>query len=156
MRTSFWAAALLCAVVGGGAVGGAAWAHSAASGVVKQRMDAMSDIGRQMKAIGKMMNGDAAFDPAVLQRAARAIESHAQNIPTLFPEGSDQKPTEALPIVWTDWEKFRAIAQALAVSADRLAISAPGAGSAADIRADFSALGTNCQSCHQTFRKPKH
>ena len=29
----------------------------------------------------------------------------------MFPEGSTQKPTEALPVIWENWDEFEKIAE---------------------------------------------
>jgi cytochrome c556 len=152
MNVRLMAAFLVCVV----AASGMALAHSGASGVVKQRMDAMSDIGKQTKAIGKMMQGQVAFDGTGLAQAARAIEAHAQQIPTLFPEGTNEKPSETLDIVWRDWARFSAIAEGLATSAEALAQRAEAASGPGDIQAKFSALVASCKECHQTYRQPKN
>ena len=87
-------------LVAGVAICGASLAHDDATGIVKKRMDAMSDIGDQMKTIASMLKGEKQFDAGSLAASATTIADHARKIPHLFPEGSLKKPSEALPAVW--------------------------------------------------------
>lgn len=66
---------------------GVAFAHSGASGIVKERMESMKSISAAMKTAGNMIRGRSEFDPEKAQGAAIEIE-HAAQIPNLFPEGS--------------------------------------------------------------------
>ncbi|MCI5076339.1 cytochrome c [Oricola sp.] len=132
---------------------GLAMAHSNASGVVKQRMDAMKDIAEQMKTIGLMIRGQNAFDAAAAADAADTVAQHAATIPSLFPEGSLDSPTEALPAIWADWDQFNKNAADLQSAAADLSSSAAGAAEAADIRTQFAVVGATCSSCHEDFRK---
>ncbi len=132
-----------------------AFAHSGASGVVKTRMDVMSSIAKSMKAIGAMMKGEVVFDSSVVKSSAVAIAKHAKHIPHLFPKGSNEKPSEALPTVWTDWDRFAKLANSMEVSAQALAAAADGAVGTDDIRAELGAVGKTCKACHSDFRLKK-
>ncbi len=130
-------------------------AHSGAKGVVKQRMDAMGDISEQMKLLGAMMKKQTDFNPAAASKAADVIAGHASHIPTLFPEGSNEHPSEALPAIWADWAKFEAIAAELKDGASELSVTAGSAKSAMDIAASFGKVAKTCISCHEGFRLKK-
>lgn len=130
-------------------------AHSGATGIVKQRMDMMGDIGDSMKAIGTMMKGEAAYDADAAKAAAMTIVGHADEIPKLFPEGSTQKPTEALPAIWENWDEFVRITEQMKSDAQQLADAAALATQASQIRAQFGAVGKSCGSCHEKFRLKK-
>ena len=134
---------------------GAALAHSGATGIVKQRMDAMSAIGDDMKKIGLMLRGSAPFDAAQAQAAAEAIASHASHMEMLFPPGSLSAPTEALPAIWDKRDEFAGLTKALNTRADRLAQMAAAGASEAEIAAQFQTLGETCSSCHEKFRIKK-
>ncbi|MGI9484228.1 MAG: c-type cytochrome [Hyphomicrobiales bacterium] len=130
-------------------------AHSGATGIVKKRMDAMSDIGKNMKTIGTMLKGEAAFDGEAVKASASVIAGHAKEIPHLFPEGSNEKPTEALPSVWDKWDEFTAIASDLESAAGRLAEVASSAGDVSEIKKQFLGVAKTCKSCHEDFRLKK-
>lgn len=103
----------------------AALAHAGATGVVKERMDAMKSMGDAIKAIKPMMSGEAEYDAATVRDAAQTIERLSGKTMTgKFPEGSTGHPSEAKPEIWSDWERFQALAEDLAVAARGLGLAA--------------------------------
>ena len=133
---------------------GLALAHSGATGIVKQRMDSMKDIAAQMKQIGAMIKGERDYDAGLAASAADAIAQHAGMMPSLFPEGSNEGPSEALSSIWSDWDGFTQSAGDLESRAVALSDAAKSASRAAEIRAPFAAVGKTCSSCHEDYRKP--
>lgn len=115
-------------ILGGAAIVGlsaAAFAHSGATGVVKERMDAMKSMGEAIKRIKPMMSGEAAYDKAAVGEAAQAIAKEAGDAMTRkFPEGSIDHPSEVLPRTWDEWERFVALADQLELAASGLAMAA--------------------------------
>lgn len=96
----------------------AAFAHSGATGVVKQRMEAMKSMGEAVKRIRPMMTGEATPDVAAIRDAARTIAAGSGNaISEKFPQGSMDHPTEALPRIWEEWGRFVALADQLELAA---------------------------------------
>lgn len=130
-------------------------AHKGATGIVKQRMEAMSDIGKQMKAMAAMLKGELAFDANAIQDSANVIAGHARNIPDMFPEGSNNKPSEALPVVWSRWDDFIKLGSKMEASAASLAKAASSARSMAGLKDQIIAVGRSCKSCHRDFRQAK-
>ena len=107
------------------ATGLAALAHSGATGVMKVRMDAMGEMGDEMKLLAPMMRGQTDYDPDVVRSAADTMIGHAGTQMTeLFPEGSNEKPSEALDAIWEEWEEFAALAEALRTSAEGMKLAA--------------------------------
>lgn len=133
--------------------GGLALAHSGATGIVKERMDAMKDIAAQMKQIGVMVKGEKAYSADVAAAAATVIAEHAGTMPSLFPEGSNDMPSEALATIWSDWGRFTQSAEELSITATTLSEVAGSATSADEIRVQFAAVGKTCSACHEGFRK---
>ena len=131
-----------------------ALAHSGATGIVKQRMDMMSDIARLTKLIGQMVKRETAFDAAQIEKAALSLREHARMVPDMFPEGSTQTPTEALPVIWTDWPGFAAANADFEAAASDLA-KAAATGDEKTITARFAAMGRTCGACHERFRLKK-
>jgi cytochrome c556 len=134
---------------------GIALAHDGATGMVMQRMEAMKEIGSSMKAIGAMVKGEREFDGAAVESAAGVIAGHAKHMPHMFPEGSLDKPTEALPVIWVRWDNFTGIAKTMEADAMALAKAAKVASSAQDILPQLAEVGKSCKSCHQDFRQAK-
>lgn len=160
------------------ATGVAAFAHKGATGVVKERMDQMGMIAKSMKAIGGMMKGQTPYDADVVRSEAAMIASHGgETLTKLFPEGSIKHPSEAIPTIWTDWERFEAIAMDLSRYATALSdgagndrggsggglssggLTSSGSGDAdlASMLPDdlFMKVAGTCSACHQDFRQKK-
>ena len=108
-----------------------------------------------MKVIGQMIRGQADYDGALVSDAALAIADHAKEIPSLFPEGSIEKPSEALPSIWQEWDEFLAIGRELETNSRKLSVLAVRVYSASEIKVQFGEIGKTCNACHQKFRQKK-
>jgi cytochrome c556 len=128
---------------------GAAQAHQHATGLLKERMDAMDSMAQAMKEIRRQIVGARDFG-AVAREAAR-LQGLAQHLPTWFPPGSNAHPSEALPAIWRQWPVFQASAAALAGEAEKLA-QAAASGDAPAIERQYRAVGEVCLACHRQFR----
>ena len=103
-----------------------ALAHGGATGIVKERMDAMSAMGKAIKSIAPMMRGDIPYNAEVVKQAAKTFEKHSgQAMTSLFPEGTGGKPSEADDRIWTDWSGFEQLSEQLKNAARGLALAAP-------------------------------
>ena len=97
---------------------GVAFAHTGATGIVKERMDLMGMLGDAQKVLTAMFRGKVPYDAEKVRAAAVVIENHGgEQMTRLFPEGSLKHPSEALPAVWQDWEGFQKLADDLATYA---------------------------------------
>ncbi|UWQ00235.1 c-type cytochrome [Aliiroseovarius crassostreae] len=115
-----------------------AYAHGGATGVVKERMDAMVTIGKAVKEVTPMMRGETEFDAAIVRSSAETIGKHSgTNFSDLFPEGTGGAPSEARDTVWTNWSEFSELSDRLRVYADGLARAADN-GLKADSQDDMS------------------
>ena len=123
-------------------------AHSGATGIVKDRMDGFSRSKDNMKAIRGHL---AEEDLQAVVPLAREIRDWATTIPDYFPEGSDGSPSEAAPEIWTDFDGFKAAAEANYAAADDLALASNSGDPDAAIAA-FKATAASCKSCHRTYR----
>lgn len=113
------------AVIATVSIAGAVWAHSGATGVVKERMDGMMAMGKSVKEITPMMRGQTDYDPERVRAFAEDMRQHSgEALTRLFPEGTTGAPSEAKPNIWTDWEEFAALAEQLHILSEGLAISA--------------------------------
>lgn len=128
-----------------------AWAHSGATGIVKERMQLMKDIASDTKALGLAFRGKTPYDPAEIAAAAERIAEHAgTRLTALFPDGSNDHPSEASSEIWSDWERFTEIADDLRISAQRLADEASSGQTATAPL--FGDVARTCKACHQDFR----
>ena len=115
----------ISAVIATGSIAGAVWAHSGATGVVKERMDGMMAMGKSVKEITPMMRGQTDYDPERVRAFAEDMRQHSgEALTRLFPEGTTGAPSEAKPNIWTDWEEFAALAEQLHTLSEGLALAA--------------------------------
>jgi len=132
----------------------AAIAHEGATGVVKERMEGMKAIGQQVKIMVPMMKGTLPYDPDQVAKAATIIEGHSgETFTALFPEGSNDKPSEALSDIWEDWSKFTDLANELNDKAGDLKTVAVSGGSEDDFKATLGSMMQTCKSCHSDFKE---
>ena len=153
MRSVFHSKLLISAVAV--IVSGFAYAHTGADGVVRDRMDMMGEIARSMKTIGRMIKGEADYDAEAAQAAALEIYGHMSHMPEMFPEGSIEPPTEALPIIWQEWDEFVVISDKLKTDAKQLAELTASVSGANELIPQFSEVGKSCAACHEKFRLKK-
>ena len=100
-------------------------AHGGATGIVKERMDLMDSISDAIKALSDIMKGKVEYDADKVRDLANSIERQGGNALTdLFPQNSLDRPTEALPLIWDDWERFSSLAHQLSSFASALGSAA--------------------------------
>lgn len=134
---------------------GVAYAHGGATGIVKERMEAMKSLGGAGKALAAMAKAEAPFDAEAAALHARTMAAHGGEAMTkLFPDGSLDAPTEALPAIWEDWDRFSELADLLTTRAEALEVAAQTGGLDA-MRPAFAGVAETCGACHKAFRKEK-
>jgi cytochrome c556 len=123
-------------------------AHDHATGVVKERMDMMELMAKNMKAIRERIDGKR--DLASIKADADDIASHAEHILHLFPPGSTQRPTDARATIWQTWSDFERKATALEVESKKLAKASPS--DFGKLSEQVRALSQTCVACHEKYR----
>jgi cytochrome c556 len=146
LKKTAWAKAV-CAVAAITVGGVAAWA---ADDVIKTRQADMKEMGKSLKAIKGII--DANGSAADVVAPANKIVEVAGLIPSLFPKGSDQGDTHALPNIWENWDAFTKHADDLKAEATMLA-SAGQSGDLATVRAQFDKTAKMCGACHKDNKK---
>lgn len=131
-----------------------AQAHEGAAGIVAERMDAMEEMGRQMKQVARQLRSSQPPDAAQVQSAGQILAGLAQSLPEHFPKGSNAPPSDALPDIWTDWSGFTAIAGNLQAASQRLTEAAAGNGAKSALSGAFAGMTEACAACHEQFRAP--
>src|SRR4051812_21510007 len=129
-----WAVLVACAP-------GPLLGHEGATGIVKDRMDQMEEMGRVVKRINERIK--AKRDLPEIERDAQALQQAAVRIPSLFPPGSRDAHSDVTNAVWERWEKFVHDARALEREAKNLG-SVAGSGTAPEIVAQFRAVNAAC------------
>ncbi len=111
-------------------IAGVAVAHEGATGIVKQRMDAMSVMGKNIKLLVPMMQGKSNYDAQIVRDAALEIKSHSgETMTKLFPKmdmemDMTKNVSKAKPVIWQDWDKFSDLSNQLLILTDGLAQAA--------------------------------
>ncbi len=104
--------------------------------------------------ISGMARGTVEFDAGIAERNARRIAAIAPMIPEVF-QAMDTREfdveTEALPVIWEQFDLFQQRAQALINGANEFAEIAA-RGDRMETLGAIRAFGANCGNCHETFR----
>jgi cytochrome c556 len=89
------------------AAGSIAFAHESATGVVKTRMEEMERFEELIERVFAMINGELSYEAAAVRRAAEEIRNRAGgHLTSLFPEGSNDPPSEARTEIWLKFRDF--------------------------------------------------
>lgn len=130
------------------------FAHQGATGVVKERMDLMSAIGKDMKEVKKMLKGESAYDKEQMSLRILSIQKSAHKVNQLFPKGSLKHPSEAKRSIWKNWDEFTGITEKLIRDSTKLSQVAE-TDDKRKIMKQFVTVAKNCRSCHKSFREKK-
>ncbi|WP_138465301.1 cytochrome c [Poseidonocella sp. HB161398] len=117
---------------------------------VIERTQAMKTIGKNTKILGDMAKGAVAFDAAAAQEAAATIAATATEVPSLFETEADDPASEALPVIWTQYDDFTTKAADLEMAASAAAESIQ---AQADLGPALGQIGAACKACHSTYRE---
>ena len=84
-------------------------------------------------------------------KLADEIRDWAVKMPDYFPEGSNEKPSEASPAIWTDFDGFKNAPIKNETAAQQL-IAAAKAEDQKAVVDGFKAVAASCKSCHQSYK----
>lgn len=120
---------------------------------IKNRQQAMKDIGGAMQKLAAIAKKETPFDAGVVKSHAGIIAEALEKASTLFPGGTDEGGVEtwAQPEVWsqlTDFGKKFEASQAEAVALQSVSVESA-------LLPALGKLGDTCKACHQTYRRPK-
>ena len=130
-------------------------AHEGATGMVKMRMDAMSSIAKNMKAIGAALKNGQTDDGQALAGLAKQIADHAAVFPSHFKDDKQDPISEATPAVWEQPEKFKELSDALASYGETFADLALTGASLEALNSEFGKMAGTCKACHEVYRAKK-
>ena len=136
---------------------GAAGSHSGAVGVVKERMDAMHDMGDHSKRVADMFKGKTEFEKITLRNAADAFIFHAATMSDLFPDTDASRTgseTAALPLIWEEKEAFDNLVKEFETQSVSLRDTIDATDDRAVLKRAFFGATKNCSGCHKRFRQP--
>ena len=138
------------------AIAAAALAATAAfAGPIEDRQAAMKTNGKDVGALSAYAKGEKPFDAAEVQALLVELDDNAQKIDVavLWPAGSETGDTAASPKIWEDMAGFQAAMDKFKADAAAAVAAAPADVEA--LKAQLGAIGSNCGSCHETFRLKK-
>ena len=117
---------------------------------ITQRQNLMKNNQEQVRALTGMARGQVPFNAATAQAAFQRIAQNAQQIPALFPAGSQQGKTAALPAIWERKADFDAHAAKLEQDAKAVQASIT---DQASLQAAIQRVGQNCGGCHEPYHR---
>ena len=136
-------------------ISGAALAHDHATGIIAERMAAMTNMGRELKSIGTLLVRGPHLDATALAPHAKALREAARQTHSMFPPGSLDHHSFARPSIWEQPEAFRLEAQRLQDASEKLAAGVEGSDKVAKLLASYEDIRASCNSCHDKFRIPE-
>lgn len=116
------------------------------SQLVSMRQQIMKEDGKLLRDASKLSGVEAVAAAATLRQNIEILE-------TLFPEGSVDADSKALPEIWSEWSGFEAYFVAMGASAEQMATTAA-AGDAEGYMAALKSVAKVCGDCHSAYRAP--
>ena len=99
------------------------YGHKGATGIVKQRMDSMSEMKDSIKVMADMVKGKIELNPESVRKVASVLTEHSRVLLDYFPDTDESRnnaETEALSVIWTSWDKFEELSNNLKIAVDEL------------------------------------
>jgi cytochrome c556 len=121
---------------------------------VTTRENLMKENDQHARTLVRMMRGQRPFDAAAIETAFAQWADTAKRLPGLFPENSQVGgDNRASPTIWLDKDDFdtRAVAFGKTVAENRDKAKATLDG----LKAAVSAVGKQCDHCHEDYRLAK-
>lgn len=134
------------------------YSHSGAEGIVKERMDAMQDMGDKSKLVADMFKGKTEFNKDALTNAADAFVQHGAQMAELFPDTKMSRTgsqTDALPRIWNEWDDFNEKITEFTDLSESLRKTVATTDDVSQLKKAFFITTKGCSGCHKQFRKPK-
>ena len=117
---------------------------------VKARMDAMVGINDAMQTIAHMAKGGSPFNQSEAKSAVAEIARLAGVMPDLFRDRQDDPKSEALSVIWDDFDDF----VQKSMDMQHAAFNASGLISDAEsLTLVIREIGVTCKACHSDYRK---
>ena len=141
----------VCAVLPFFPGAGTGLAHDGAMGATKERMDAMSDMGRALKALHIAMRSGDLLDAPDAPLLIEQLRQKGQILPSLFATNEIPEMSDASPHIWDDPEGFGAKIDAFNTGVEEL-VDAHENRNRAEAGAALRKVTAGCSNCHQAYR----
>ena len=135
-----------------------AFSHGGATGIVKERMDAMSNMADATKLVADMYKGKTDFNKDAIAAAIETYLQHGDEMRTLFPDTEHSRTgssTDALPKIWDAPEEFAEQIDDFIEATDELNMAFNEGVDDKQLKKQFFKSTKTCSNCHKQFRKPK-
>jgi cytochrome c556 len=113
-----------------------------------QKVDARQ---KAMKEDGETLKDNFKATGQTAVTAVNTVEQNFTNFPALFADGATNGKSKALPIIWTEYDKFTALFDKGKTDLEAMRTAAL-AGDAAGYSKAIRALSAVCSECHKTYR----
>jgi cytochrome c556 len=150
MTKRFVAASLVLALGGGAAT--TAIAQVKPEVLVKQRQAVMTLQGKYIGPLVGMLKGTVPYDASIAARNAGFLDALSQMPWDGFAESTKGEKTKALPVIWTDADKFKQSQDQLRTSVGALVAATKG-GNEATVKTAVGDVLKACNNCHDNFRE---
>jgi cytochrome c556 len=120
---------------------------------IKYRQSALYLQNYHLSRLGAMVSGRAPFDPKAATEHAQTLAAVTMLPFSAFVDGSHKGDTRAKPEIWTEKEKFNAVANKLHEEVLQL-VAATKTGNQAQIKSAVGTVGKTCKSCHDDYKTP--
>jgi cytochrome c556 len=127
----------------------ASMAHEGASGVVRERMEAMEQLAQALNAIEERAGGIRELDKVAADAAE--LRRLTARMAGMFPAGSGQHPSEANKKVWSQRSQFDAIMRRLEQALETMSVAAQQA-ERERVAGELRKAKQTCLDCHEVFR----
>lgn len=137
---------------------GLVYSHSGATGIVKERMDAMKELKDSSRLVLDMFKGKSDFNQSAVAEVADLFVHHGETMLSLFPETVESrtgKTTEALPQIWEQWDDFTDEVNDFISAGKSLKQVVAATNNQREVKSAFNKAMNSCKSCHKPFRKAK-
>jgi len=145
------------AIIGAIAVLGFLTTAQAAGNVddaIKYRHAVMEEMAAHMSALTLILF-DKVDGAAFAQGHVDALSRAGAEMDVLFPDGSGEGETDALPVIWSNVDDFAAAVDKAQAALDAFAAAVPAGDRGATLKA-FADAGKACKGCHEVFRAEEH
>ena len=134
------------------------YAHMGATGIVKERMDSMSEMGDALGVMADMVKKKRPYNPDLVRESILIIERHANKLLEHFPSTKDSrssKESDALPAIWESWDQFTLRSDRLEEEIQEFKRVTDGDLDVQQLTKEFRKIVKTCSACHEDFRRPK-
>lgn len=121
---------------------------------IKYRRAAMTMIKWHVDRIAPMVRNPQAFNRDEVVRSAATIEFLSRLTLEGYVPGSHEGETKALPEIWKDWNRYKALNDRFQAEAVKLRDISK-TGDAAAVKAQLSETNKVCKNCHDDFKSSK-